>query len=130
MRCVESIAGAALCVLLAVSGCGGLGGGNDGGRTPPPQAEVIVRGYVRDAATNAGVQGAVVSIGGQSVTTNSNGRYEITGVPTGTQAVSVAPPDGYVMAGAVRSQTISTGVNDLADIWVVPEGQAAPAPPQ
>ncbi|MEK6371189.1 MAG: CARDB domain-containing protein [Acidobacteriota bacterium] len=53
-------------------------------------------GYVRDAATGAGITGANVSVGGQSATSQSGGRYQIGGLSAGNRAVTVSA-NGYLM---------------------------------
>ena len=61
---------------------------------PPAQNYATVLGQVVDAATQAPIAGAVVTINSaQSATTDANGNYKIVNVPTGPWSYSVQAPN-------------------------------------
>jgi hypothetical protein len=128
----QTLVGAILCLGLILTGCRGGGTDDGGGTTPPPPApepETVVQGHVKDAIDPGGVAGASVTVGGRSDTTNANGYYRVTNVPTGSRHVSVAPPNGYALAAPVSSQQIGSGTTTIPDTYVVPDSLEPPASP-
>lgn len=97
-----------------------------GGSGPPPDTGSVA-GFVRDIDTGAGVGGATVSVdSGQSAISNGDGSYSITGVPTGTRAIT-ATASGYGSeSGSVTVSTGSTAAFDF-DLTALPGGSGVKA---
>lgn len=91
------LVGATMLALLA--GCGGGGGGG----TAPPQQTGTVRGQVTDGQTGQPVAGATVTASVRKRwsqlpsrrTTDAQGRFEITGLPIGSEVTIHVERDGY-----------------------------------
>ena len=49
----------------------------------------IIRGRVVEQYTNQGVQGVLVSVGGQSAVTDVNGYFSVVNVPLGSYSIQV-----------------------------------------
>lgn len=114
---------------LLICGCGGGGGGDIIGT--PPSAQGQVQGVVANAYTSSGVYPATVSIGGQDVTTQTDGSYS-TSVNTGTHSLSVSASgfEPFPRPGdPPYTISVSTGVNVIPDVLLVPAGTAPPSPP-
>lgn len=93
---IARILGIVIVISLA-AGCGG------GGGVTPPTPTGSVSGAVTDRATSSPVAGAAAAITGTTITatTDTTGRYLLSGVPTGSRTVTVAHSN-YVG----RSQTV------------------------
>jgi hypothetical protein len=52
-------------------------------------------GVITDSLSGAAIQGATVTLGGNTTTTNASGAYSFTGIPVGSYPFSVSAP-GYV----------------------------------
>jgi outer membrane protein assembly factor BamB len=92
MRAWQIGAAAAACLALAC-----------GGGEPTASGVGDITGRVTDANTGSGLFSAVVFVASQSTTTDGDGRYTLSQVPTGTHAVT-ANKTGYV------SLTVSVSV--------------------
>jgi hypothetical protein len=80
-------------------------------------------------ATLGPIQGATVTIGGQSDVTGADGRYHVTGItPVGVYSVTCTAP-GWTVPGSLRSVEISEGENAIDDIYMAADGNVPPAPP-
>jgi sugar lactone lactonase YvrE len=79
--------------------------------TPPTTA--TVRGRVVDAATQQALAGASVTRGATTINTGSDGRFELTGLPAGAFALTIAA-NGYLEVTAGGS--LAVGVNDIGTI--------------
>jgi len=123
------------CFILIVAGCGG-GGGGGGSVTPAPQTgsiegyAYVPLGSARAAAAPSGYvpwAGADVSVSGTSktTTTNSNGYYKITGVPTGTRTVTISKTGYESISKAVtviaNTTVTATPANDTGSATVPTE---------
>ena len=80
---------------------------------PQEEKTVIVTGYVKDALTKQGVEGATVIIGKEWTHTDTNGKYEIRGVPVGENMLNSYKPGSYWYDSKI---TIRKGNNILEDI--------------
>lgn len=106
----------ALCC-IAIMGCGGGGGGQPTGS---------LDGAILSAENDAGVAGITVSVAGISAITNSTGHYIIRGIAPGQHQVTVNAA-GYIVPNGDIFVQISTGVNHMPNIVVIPD--SAPLPP-
>ena len=95
-----AILGLAMLPLAACGDSTGPGDGNGGGAT--------LAGTVRAAGQSVTLPGATVSIGSLTATSDSNGHFELTGVPLGAATVRAERP-GYTPAEAAI--TIAAGAN-------------------
>ncbi len=74
-----------------------------------------VAGVVTDSADASPIEGATVTAGGRSDTTNSDGEYTLTGLRSGAYTVT-ASADGYY-AATVEGVVVGTN-EDVVDIGV------------
>jgi len=81
------------------------------GTTPPTTA--TLRGRIVDAATQQPLAGASITRGTTTITTASDGRFELTGLPAGAFAVAISA-NGYLDVTA--SGSLAVGVNDIGTI--------------
>ena len=109
----------ALLALSYLAGCGGGGGGSSGAT----RVVCTAVGYVKDAATQAGISAATVTIGTRSALTAADGRYQIANLPTGNLVRSVRAA-GY--SDYADNITITPGVNTLTDVYLA---DSPPPPP-
>jgi len=89
--------------LAVVVGCGGGGGGDDsnGGNGDNGDGEVATTGNVSGQVLcyGTGVAEVVVTVGGKSSVSESNGDFVITGITEGDgQLLTVQPPSSYLLA--------------------------------
>jgi hypothetical protein len=70
-------------------------------------------GVVTDSADASPIEGATVSASGRSATTNADGEYTLTGLPSGIYTVT-ASADGYYTA-TVEGVVVDSN-DDVADI--------------
>jgi TonB-linked SusC/RagA family outer membrane protein len=77
-----------------------------------------VRGRVTDEATQEPLQGATVRIGGQVTQTQTDGVYQLTGIPAGTDSLRVNMI-GY--APVARPVTLSAGQTATVDVSLAPQ---------
>jgi len=98
-----------LVALTIFSGCGGT--------TPPINHYGTASGFVKDAVTRTGIEGATVTIGGKSNITDSNGAYLIENIPAGSQSIVVTAL-GYQDYN--NSVTIEEGDNVIDDVLLEP----------
>lgn len=132
-------------VLVVLVGCGGGGGGGGGGST----ATGNISGYayapvgkgsrVAQAAPTSyePLVGGTVTAGGISTTTNSDGYYVLTGVPTGQQTLTITKTDvgsltktvevlaGQTIVGTAEGSTESVLSNLTPAEWTILVYQAA-----
>ena len=84
---------------------------------PPAQNYATVYGRVYDAATGAGVAGAIVTVDVVgTVTSGPDGSFSAADVPIGPTDVTVVPPNGYVLAAAVPTFSVVAGDRFQLDI--------------
>ncbi|MES2535929.1 MAG: carboxypeptidase regulatory-like domain-containing protein [Pseudomonadota bacterium] len=118
--------------LMTLNGCGGGGGTEDTPTTPTTEVTAastgVIAGRVGDAKTRAALSGVSVQIGTQNTTTDANGNYELTSVPTGTGIVARFSKDqfatNYAILDVVEGQT-TFGDLRLAQVAVKQEVDAA-----
>ena len=116
-----------LALLTATAGCGGGGGG--GGAAEPRGSTVT--GTLLDAATEAPIASATVTVATSSGVTDGNGTYTLTDVPTGSQGLRAAA-NGYLRFPADGAPpfyvTVVPGTTTLGDLLLVPASQPPPPP--
>jgi len=110
-----------LLVLLVSSMLAGCGGG--GGSSGTSRAACTAAGYVKDGTSQGGISGATVTIATRSVITASGGRYQISGLPTGSQVRTVSAA-GY--SDYADTVTLQPGANALNNVYLV---EPPPPPP-
>lgn len=130
-RLLLSIAMGAAAILI---GCGGGGGGgNNGGGggtagvcgSPAGSTTPVVCGYVRsDDATPVAIAGATVTLRdatgtqvGQSTTTDGNGFYKFSNVPSNASTFRVDPPSSGYSANTARL-TAAAPTNSPAGVYL------------
>ncbi len=96
---------------------------------PIPSQGARVTGTVRNLLDDAALAGAVVTVGGISDTTDSNGQFAITGVPTGEQPLSVTRTDYTAYGSLPDTVTVSAPITSLGTIYMLPSGYVPPPPP-
>lgn len=97
---------------LGSNGCRGCGG-----IAPPINKYGTAKGFVKDAITKTGIEGAIVTIGGKSKNTDSSGAYIIENIPTGSQSIVVTAL-GYQDYNS--RVTIEEGDNIIDDVLLEP----------
>jgi hypothetical protein len=112
---------------MVLAGCGG---GEGEGAAPPPGGTSTITGRVVDAANTsvglADAQVSVVSVQSRGrATTDDEGNFTLTGVPSGVVRLRVTPPSGY-RAGAVDVDVPADETLALV-ITLVPAAAAQPA---
>jgi len=85
---------------------------------PPAGNYATVSGRVTDAVTGAGVAGTTISVNVVlSGTSDANGNYRVTNVPTGPWSYSVQAPAGYNSpAGSDSNTPLAPGETRTLDI--------------
>ena len=89
---------------LAIQACDS---GNDGDGEVPNEG--VLQGYVRDPDGEF-VEGATITAGTQTATTDANGFYQFEELPTGTYTVTAAPPAGPATAGSFDTETAEVNI--------------------
>jgi uncharacterized membrane protein len=82
-----------------------------------PAAPGKIEGYVKDAITLEGIAGALVTADGHSNTTDSQGYYVLSNIPTWTYTIT-ASMEGYV--GDETKRTVSSGQTATANFQLTP----------
>src|SRR2546423_337925 len=77
------------------------------------QATGTVRGRVSDDATHQPLSGVSVAVGGRGAVSQADGRYVVTGVPTGTDTLRT-PMIGYAPTKRPVTSTLSAGRDSLS----------------
>jgi len=104
---------------------GGCGGGGGGAISPTAS----VRGDVRAVSGSQPLAGVSVTVGGKTDTTDSQGEYVITRVPTGDQPLSVSKP-GYEVLGSLPPTVPVSGPNTLLNtIYMIASDNIPPLAP-
>ena len=87
---------------------------------PPAGNYATVAGRVTDAQSGAAVPGATISVNVVlSATSDSNGNFRITNVPTGPWSYAVSPPSGYAAPpGNDQSPPLGPGETRTLDIML------------
>lgn len=99
-------------ILVAVMGIAGCGGGGGAGTI------ANVTGTLADASTLLPLTGGVVTIAGKSsAPTDSSGTFSLSGVAAGIRPLTAACT-GYEPLSC--SQSLSTGLNDLGTLYLLP----------
>lgn len=98
------LARGATLLLLLTTACGGGGPSGPGGGG----GDATLSGTIRAAGSSTALANATVSAGARTATSDANGRFELTDLPTGAATVHVERP-GYLTAEAVV--TIAAGAN-------------------
>jgi len=119
-------------VLVGFAGCGG-----GGGSPAEPGQSGTVTGFVVSLDTDSGdiegLAGAEVSIATQTGTSDSEGYFSVTGIPTGQQQlVAVTLPDFFALLSSepIYCDTVSGQTTQLPEpIVAVPEDMGIPDPP-
>ncbi len=85
---------------------------------PPAGNYATVSGRVTDATTGAAVAGTTISVNVVlSGTSDANGNYRVTNVPTGPWSYSVQAPSGYISPAGNDSNTpLAPGETRTLDI--------------
>jgi hypothetical protein len=123
-----------------VGGCGGGGGGG----APPPTTQFVMTGTVLDVSTNNPVVGAVVTVAGNTATTDSQGkfRFQLSVAPT-VQTYSIdgsaATPGCYTFwakadstvqnAQCIKLTLPLVNPTDLGTIYLMNDENPPPFPP-
>ncbi len=92
----------------------------------PGPGTATVTGRVVDADTGQPVAGATVKVDTLSTTTGTDGRFTLTGVPTGTATLQVSKTGYITYYASIQVQSPTTS---LSDIPLVPAGGGPPPPP-
>lgn len=101
----------ALFMVLSVIGCGGGNSSNGGGNG------ITVSGTVKEQNTGIILAGVTVSLGTKTATTNAEGKYSFSGVPTGSQTIQ-AQLTGYTSF----SKSVDIQNSQTIDIDLVTNG--------
>ncbi|HUF35091.1 MAG TPA: carboxypeptidase-like regulatory domain-containing protein [Gemmatimonadales bacterium] len=114
--------GGATLVLLLLAACGDSSGPDGGGPGPDGGGGgATLSGTVRAAGSAAALGDATVSIGARQATSDAEGRYELTDLPTGATTVRAERP-GYMPAEAAITITAGANSHDFTltpqDIYV------------
>ena len=117
----------ALAAMLVIVGCAGGGGEEDGDDT---STTGTVTGSVTEV-NGGGVEGVDVHIGGHSKFTDRNGLFPVTGVPAGTQTITVTPPSSYDLYSnePMQCEVVAGQSTPLDPIWVARDSSGPPLPP-
>ena len=87
-----------------------------------------VREFVDDQTTPP-LEGAAVTVGGHSDTSDSNGDFHITAVPLGNQSISVTK-SGYEVGGSLPATvSVQPPTTDLAPVYMIGSGSTPPPAP-
>lgn len=87
---------------------------------PAPPSYGTAKGFVKDAVTKTGIEGATVIIGGKSSITEPNGAYFIENIPVGSQSIVVTAL-GYQDYNSTIAIAIEEGDNIIEDILLESE---------
>lgn len=93
--------------VISSAGCGGSGDIND----PDPVASIV--GTVRVDGTDAPIEGATVSAGGVEATSDVDGSFELTGVPTGQSATIRSERPGFDAYSAAVAVAAGSNTHDI-----------------
>ena len=96
---------------------------------PIPSQGARVTGTVETVLDDAPLEGAVVTVGGISGSTDGNGQFSISRVPTGEQPLSVTKTDYTAYGSLPDTVTVSDPVTSLGTIYMLPSGHVPPPPP-
>jgi hypothetical protein len=101
------------------------------GTSSAADTRITIRGQVRDALTGEPLARALVRVEGDSpigTLTDSEGRFEIPGVPTGQQIVKVRKPGYYDRSSAGTENDTSASAHNILVAAPMPELSLALAP--
>jgi hypothetical protein len=118
-------------LLVAVATLAGCGGG---GTTPADVTTGSVSGYVKDFFSQQGIGSTVITIGGQTGTSDSTGYFIVNGIqPGGPYTVTVTPPSwAKLLYGLTIPQVTVTQNNTYqmpGTIWLVNASEPDPPVP-
>ncbi|NQU15959.1 MAG: carboxypeptidase regulatory-like domain-containing protein, partial [Desulfobacteraceae bacterium] len=82
--------------------------------TPEPGSEGEIRGSVIDNDSFSPIEGAVVSVGSATTTSNSDGSYHLSGIPPGAQIIKAAKSGYQNYSGSVKVKADETVFHDIA----------------
>ncbi|HEU4775920.1 MAG TPA: carboxypeptidase regulatory-like domain-containing protein, partial [Telluria sp.] len=123
------LAALASAILLSLAGCGGGSTPSpESTPTPPPSTLGTVRGVVADAQSGAPLAGVEVKIGALSASSDANGAYAISGVPTAGAVVAQFSKAQYASnfaTVAVNQDRTSVANRSLAKVAIVQNIDAA-----
>ncbi len=102
-----------LALAVTVVSCGGAGGGSS-----------AITGRVFDSVTGAPIAGASVVCGGQTVTTDSSGKYRVEGSGSKTGMFAVWKGQSYRFL-VVTPVTVDLSGNPVCDVSMVPNSTAS-----
>jgi len=118
-----NVGGADVIVTLTVSAtCDGAGALSDSDSTTlvvEPLITGSIAGTISDALSSAPIDGALVTCGAHSTTTNGAGEYLLTDVPVGSGYTVTASADGY-QSGSQTGVTVTADVPATVDLSLVP----------
>ena len=86
--------------------------------TPDPASEGEIRGSVIDNNTLSSIEDAVISIGSATTTSNSDGSYHLSGIPSGVQIIKASKSGYQNYSGSVE---VKAGESVFHDISMIPE---------
>ncbi|MBI2300378.1 MAG: carboxypeptidase regulatory-like domain-containing protein [Armatimonadetes bacterium] len=108
-------------------GCGGsdapANNQQNQANNPPPPTTRTVSGFVGDATTGNGINGALVAVGNGSAQTGPTGNFTLPGVPRVDNQVAVSAT-GY----ATANSTLAAGVDQI-NVRLIPAGAGGIEPP-
>ncbi|MBC8175978.1 MAG: carboxypeptidase regulatory-like domain-containing protein, partial [Deltaproteobacteria bacterium] len=86
--------------------------------TPGPVLDGEIRGSVIDNDTLSSIENAVISIGSATTTSNSDGSYHLSGIPSGVQIIKASKSGYQNYSGSVE---VKAGKTVFHDISMIPE---------
>ena len=96
--------------MLVVWGCGG---DDDGGGTPTPTGTGSISGIVDGGFTKSVINGATISVGTLTATTNEQGYFTLANVPVGQRVVDIT------MAGYLSVQRVIRNGHDIGFVLLI-----------
>ncbi len=106
-----------------IAGCGGGGGG------AAPANTGSVTGSTVDIASQIGIGGLTVTVGGQQDVTDGNGNFAVTGVLPGTWDVVVTPTSLWEQVGDASDVPVVAGQTTPVGVILVRDPNTGPPPP-
>jgi LPXTG-motif cell wall-anchored protein len=113
--------------LTPVPSGGGSNNDDDDDETPAPTGRIT--GTVINLANGAPTTGVRVTVGDATITTDSNGNYDRSGLAAGTYTITLIPPDGSTAAQGSITVTLDDGETEVVHLAFTPAATAVPVVP-